>query len=104
MKNLITLFLITILLSCESKPFTGYVVSKTYEEGHNCHDDNYKVYEEFNIIPFIYIHHQPKTHTHKYIKPLYKLHIANKSELRHINVSSETYYKTKLLDKITISE
>ena len=102
MKKVILFSLIFILFACSEdkpRPFTGYVVAKNYEEGHMCHSE-YKNYIESSIPLFTHIHHH-KVHHHHYVEPVFTLHIANKDELKHINVDSLTYTRSNVLDKLT---
>jgi len=101
MKKVILFSLMFILFACSEdkpKPFTGYVVAKNYEEGHMCHSE-YKNYLESSIPLFTHIHHH--VHHHHYVEPVFTLHIANKDELRHVNVDSLTYINSNVLDKMT---
>lgn len=83
--------------SYEPKPFTGYVVGKTYEPRHLCHD-TYKTTIESTVI---HVPHVPHTHHHSVIKAVFTLHIANMRDLKHITVDSIRFTKIKVLDKLT---
>ena len=100
MKRLyITLSLFILFTACESKPFTGYIVAKEYVEGHMCHDEDYSHVVEAGYVHTPHVHRTP--HHHKWTDSEFILHVANKDEVRHINVDSIYFYKHKLLDRVT---
>jgi len=100
MKKILFMCLLFVLLtSCESKPFTGYIVAKEYVEGHMCHDEDYSHVVEAGYVHTPHVHHAP--HHHKWRDSEFILHIANKDEVRPVQVDSVYFYKHKLLDKVT---
>ena len=100
-KILFICLLFVLLTSCESKPFTGYIVAKEYIAGHMCHDNNYEhtVEEAYVHVPVRPIH----VHHHTWQEPEFILHVANKDEVRHIHVDSTDFYEYKLLEKVTFN-
>lgn len=99
MRSLFLFFILGLFASCESKPFTGYVVAKEYIQGHMCHDENYRHVVEATVV---HVPHVPHTHHHKWQDSEFILHIANKDDLRHVHVDSLTFHKYSVTDKITI--
>lgn len=94
MKNLILILSFILLVSCENKPFTGYVVGKEYIEGHMCHDEGYNHVVQAAVIVPPHVH----THHHRWEDSQFILHVANYQELRHIKVDSSTYVNSKMLE------
>ncbi len=100
-KILIVCLLIILVTSCESKPFTGYIVAKEYIEGHMCHDEDYSHVVEAGYVHVPHVHHAP--HHHEWRDSEFILHVANKDEVRPVQVDSLEFYKHKLLDKVTFN-
>jgi hypothetical protein len=100
MRNLFLILTLFLFASCESKPFTGYIVAKEYIQGHMCHDEDHKHVVEAG---YVHVPHIPHSHHHKWQSSEFILHVANKDDLRHMHVDSITYYSHRVTDKITLN-
>ena len=88
---------ITILLaSCGDTTFNGYIVGKDYIPAGQCHD-NRTIY---NYCGIIVVPHPP--HVHKQEPDEYIWYIANKHEVRNINVSKQNFNKKSCGDKVKL--
>jgi hypothetical protein len=103
MKHFLIGFLVAVCLvfaSCDSTPFTGYIVHKTWIKAHM--DNEYPV--EINKGGYVPVFHPvPVQHRHTPIKinSEFIIYVANKDEVRAINVDSITWFKTEICQKIT---
>jgi len=98
MKLIYGFLLITfIFTSCNKEPFTGYVVGKEYFKGHRCCNNEYQHTVYSAIVPVVV----PGKHYHEWIDSRFILHVANYIELRHIDVDSNTFFNTKILETKT---
>jgi hypothetical protein len=88
------------ILSCEIKPFTGYIVAKEYVEGHMCHDDDYYHTVESSFVIAPHVPHTPHHHTWQEAK--FIIYVANKDDVRPIHVDSLAFIEYKITDKVTV--
>lgn len=95
---LLTGTLLFLLSSCESRPFTGYVVGKTYTAGHMC-CSNPKVI--VTATPVRVPPHPVHTHHHVYEKATFEIHVANRYDVETFYVDSLKFNSIKMLEKIT---
>lgn len=111
MKNPLVIILIFLLLvaiaygldSCEkeSSTFTGYVVGKIYTPEHRCHDGT-KGWEEASLG---YVHVATRTvHHHHNVSAEWEIFVANRHEVKHYNVSEESYPTFRLGRKVTMND
>lgn len=101
MKKLLIIPLLLLLISCENKPFTGYVIGKEYIQGHMCCSDGYKHIVQAS--PIIVPHPVPIKHHHSFEKSKFIISVANKYRgVCDFNVDSIRYKNYKLGQRITI--
>jgi len=102
MKKYILMALLLIsIISCKNKPFTGYVVGKTFIPLHMDDEQEHRVKVAI-VVPIhpapMVVHH----HTPEMIKDQYIVDVANSEVVRHAFVTKQVFDATHLFDKVTI--
>ena len=98
MKKILAIALIALLTSCESQPFTGFLVCKEQVKHHMSNERPKIIQQAVIVVPRPAIHRSKPRH----IPSEWKFYVANKYGTRCFNVDSMTYQRYKVGDRITM--
>ena len=97
-KTIVLMALIALLTSCESQPFTGFLVCKEYIKHHMSNERPKVIQQAVVHVPVF-----PRRSKPKHVPSEWRFYVANKYGTRFFKVDSMTYQRFKVGDRITMN-